>query len=219
MGGFEPLAAWPERDDFLYVWAFLAALPDVLRYHAARGIPEDVSWPTLADLGRSVEDTRRRTGAPGFDHAWWLTLHFRGGLYRLGRLQFNRSRTGLGVHIPRDGSLAPKACDASFARAREFFPRHFPAEAADDAWCTSWLLDPQLAEYLGSRSNIVRFGRRFTLTDELDDGDDDILSFVFGRKRPLEELPQTTTLERAIVAHLRAGRHWHVRRGVLALRD
>jgi hypothetical protein len=29
----------------------------------------------------------------------------------------------------------------------------------------------------------------------------------------LDELPQQTTLQRAIVAHLRAGGHWHSRTG------
>jgi hypothetical protein len=219
MGTYHELPSWPSRDDFLYVWVFLAALPAVREYHATRGVPDDVSWASLADLGRAIEETRWRTGRPGFGHVWWLTLHFRGGLYRLGRLQFSLEEKGLGVHIPRDGGrLTPEACDSSFTRACEFFPRHFPEAPADIARCTSWLLDPQLALYLGDDSNIVRFARRFGLTDDIFPGDADVIRFVFGELRgPIEALPQRTALERAVVKHLLAGRHWQVRRGVLPL--
>src|SRR5919197_2661929 len=44
MGTFHELSRWPARDDFLYVWVFLAALPAVREYHAKRAIPDDVSW-------------------------------------------------------------------------------------------------------------------------------------------------------------------------------
>jgi hypothetical protein len=79
-----------------------------------------------------------------------------------------------------------------------------------------WLLDEQLAEYLPADSNIVRFQRRFTLVaGESWPADDEIVQFVFGRPRPasLDSLRQRTTLERAIVQHLREGRHWYGRLG------
>jgi hypothetical protein len=64
----------------------------------------------------------------------------------------------------------------------------------------------------------MRFQRRFTLVATSQDGDADVLRFVFHRIAPLiDELPQRTTLERAIVAHLRAGKHWRNRTGWLAL--
>ncbi len=221
LGGFGELPSWPARTDFLFAWVLLAALPAVREYHAAHDVPDEVSWATLADVGRGVEETRWRTGRPGIGHFWWLTLHFRGSLYRLGRLQFAREPNGLDVHIPRDGGrLTPEACDASFSRAREFFQRHFPDAPADVALCTSWLLDPQLAEYLGDDSNIVRFGRRFELTDEVAPGDEDFVRFVFGELRgPIPAIPQRTRLERAFVSHRRAGREWYVRSGVLPLDD
>ena len=65
MGTFHHLPAWPKRDDFLYVWVFLAALPSVRAYHAAHDVPDDVSWASLADLGRAIDETRWRTSEPG----------------------------------------------------------------------------------------------------------------------------------------------------------
>ena len=129
---------------------------------------------------------------------------------------FRRGDPALGVHIPGGGGLTPEACDASFAQARLFYERHFSREQYRIAECGSWLLDEQLAEYLPADSNIVRFQRRFTLVaGESWPADDEIVAFVFGRPRPasLDSLPRRTTLERAIVQHLREGRHWYSRLG------
>jgi len=205
------------RGDLALVLPFVAALPDVLAYHDRIGVPEDVSWATLADLGRHAALYRRAHDRPGFDHAWWLQLHFRGRLFRLGRLQFEQRRRGLSVHVPGGETLDPSAVDASLAAAPSFFARHLPAQPRETAFITSWLLDPQLAEWLPPDSNIVRFQRRWTLDALVEDGDASILEFVFVRVRPLDELPQRTALERAVVAHLRRGGHWHVRSGTLAL--
>src|SRR5207237_1385047 len=127
--------------------------------------------------------------------------------------------TALDVHVPATGPMSPQLCEASFTAAKNFFARHFPEADHRFATCTSWLLDEQLAEYLPENSNIVQFQRRFELVPgaPVEGGPDDdaaVLKFVFHRAptpvRPgdLDGLPQETTLHRAIVAHLRAGRHW-----------
>ncbi|HEV8535294.1 MAG TPA: acyltransferase domain-containing protein [Candidatus Limnocylindria bacterium] len=217
---------------FFWTYVFLAALGDVREYHERRGIPREVSDTTLADLGRNLSRDRRLFGEGGLRTHGWLTLHFRGAIYELGRLQFNRmhvraTETGpggpregdhaLGVHIPEGGQLASASCDASFGRAREFFARHFSETPARIAICTSWLLDEQLADYLEPGSNILRFQRRFRVIGGYE-ADADILRFVFGRIAPaLDELPERTTLERAVVAHLRAGKHWRNGTGWLEL--
>jgi hypothetical protein len=207
-----------------YVYAYLALLDDVLAYHAGRGVPEPVSWVTLADLGRNLAIDRRMNGEGWPVMLQWLTLHVRGGVYELGRLQFQRRRPGgdptaLSLHVPRSGALTPSACDASFEWARELFPRHFPDEPYRIVTCGSWLLDPALAEYLPADSNIIRFQRRFELLPDGEDGDEDFLRFVFGTlTTPLEELPARTILQRAGIAHLKSGGHWQNRTGRLVLR-
>lgn len=245
LGSYDRMPTWPRLPDrlgaaarYFYVYVFAAATPDVLRFHRAHGVPEEVSWATFADLGDKIGLDRRTHGSGGLRTQAWFKLHFRGVLYSLGRLQFNLLRlpdipgrpdvdgagpgaraVGLGVHIPETGPLAPAACDASFARARPFFERTFPALRPRIAICHSWLLDPQLADYLPAGSNVVRFGRRFTLlpTDDAP-GDATVLEFVFRRIDPcLDTLPQDTTLQCAIVSHLRAGKHWHARSGWLEL--
>jgi hypothetical protein len=253
MGRIEPMLSWPDLSPalgpagfYLHPWTLLSALSSVRAFHRRRGVSDEVSWATLADLGRHMALCRMRLGRGGLAEGSWLTVHFRGVLYQLGRLQFERTRMplerlrdvlpgatkqlpALSVHIPASGPMSPQLCDDSFARAPEFFARHFPEDDYPYAICTSWLLDAQLAEYLPEDSNIMRFQRRFQLAPQderhpASHDDLEVLDFVFRRGRSplgvaeLDRLPQDTTLRRAIVAHLRAGRHWYFRLGWCALR-
>src|SRR5262249_22677272 len=99
--------------------------------------------------------------------------------------------------------------DAALARLRNGFPGRRVAT------CTSWLLDDQLAEYLPADSNILAFQRRFEPVPGAQDDDASMLRAVFGadHAQALDALPQETTLQRAVVRHLRSGRHWRMRTG------
>src|SRR4051812_40699236 len=104
--------------------------------------------------------------------------------------------------------MTPTACDTSFGRAKAFFAQHFPEVTYDIATCHSWLLDPQLREYLPADANIIQFQNRFQIASRTDNNNDEgIIRFVFGRvdNPPLDELPQRTTLERVIVGHIKSG--------------
>lgn len=218
------------------VYVFVAALPHTRAYHLSRGVPADVSRRTLADLGRNMTVHRRRYGRAGVQSPRWLTRHFRGELYQLGRLQFERTVYGpwnkrtlgeagldipsgtpcLSLHIPEFlGPLSPESCDRSLALAGEFFARHFADEPHRTALCHSWLLDPQLKRYLPADSNIVRFQERFRLAPEdAEPEDTEPVQFVFGDPDlPVESLPRRTVLERAVGDHLRSGEHWYIGHG------
>jgi len=229
-----------------WVFVFLAAAEEMHAWHTRMGIGDDVSWDTLADLGRHIARFRRRNDTTGLDSQFWIGLHFRGALYALGRLQFNpyRLRMGmagplfwyegaaasalgpgfqvgdgaLGVHIPAGGALSPAACDESFAMAGRFFRRHFPAHDFAVATCTSWLLDDQLAEYLRPTTNIVQFQKRFQLVPGVREDDRGTFEFVFDRvPESLDDLAPRTQLERVLVRHVQAGGHWRLRTGWLRL--
>jgi hypothetical protein len=220
----------------LYVWLYLAVLPETLRYHAERDIDHRRSWETLSSLGPMMAEHRSVHGLGGLGRfeQWCPPLTFRGAEYRLGRLDYDRARgerpdgtTGflLNVHIPSGASLPPDSCDESFGQARMFFARHFPDEPVSHFTCHSWLLDPQLTEYLPERSNIVRFLHRFDLKPltslDQNHADGDMLEYVFGRPSQngpvaeslLADLPQHTSLQRAYVTHLLSKRNWHARTG------
>ncbi|GAA3822588.1 acyltransferase domain-containing protein [Streptomyces phyllanthi] len=225
---------------YFHVYVFVAALPYVRAYHRERGVPDEVSRRTLADLGRGLVLHRRRYGVGGLVTPEWFALHFHGEMYQLGRLQFQRWRLGdgdvarfarvglelrsgepcLNLHIPDyRGPLSPEACDRSVALAREFFALHYPDERYESALCHSWLLDPQLKRRLPGDSNIVRFQERFEVVYVNSEPEDDLpIRFVFGDPElPVDTLPRRTSVERAVVDHLRAGGHWYAGRGWFSL--
>lgn len=211
----------------LFVWAFLAVVPQVREYHATIGLSDDESWDSLSALGEELASSRRLTGRAGLDATWGLPLVFSGVGFRLGRLAFERDVSGyLNTHIPSSADpLTDAACDASFLRAAEVAAQ-FPEQVVGFA-CHSWLMDTQLAQYLPASSNIIRFQRRFTSFTDRTPADWAPLEHVFHRRYDgpavpaalLDELPQRTTLERAIVAHLRQGGHWYNQTGRCSTRS
>ncbi|MFF5229286.1 acyltransferase domain-containing protein [Dactylosporangium sp. NPDC000521] len=230
LGGYGWLVPGPElpRDRgpawrHLYVYVYLALVDAVMGYHREHGVAEEVSWATLADLGRNLAVDRRMRGEGWPVMQAWLSLHWRGGVYELGRLQHQRGAGAIDLHVPDSGPLTPAAVDASLDEARAFFPRHFPDEAYTEFACGSWLLDPQLLEYLPGDSNIVKFQRRFELEPyeaaEGIDPDVEVRRFVFRTlTTPLDQLPRTTALQRAVVEHFNAGGHFQWRKGRFPLR-
>lgn len=225
---------YPHRHEVLRwvpLLATVAAAPHTRRWWAARGVGDDVVRATLADVGRHVTHTRRRHGHGGLcANADWLALHVRGRIVQLGRLQWERmllsaddaagitaqglevaaGEQALGCHVPDYcGPFTPAGCDDSTARAVRFLAQAFPDEAPRLATCHSWLLDPALGDLLPPGSNIASFRRRFSVVPRTVTDDRAVVQFVFGRpEEDLDALPQGTTLERAVVGHLRDGGHW-----------
>jgi hypothetical protein len=221
----------PEAPELVWIAAFLETLPDLLAYFRELGIPDDVVRDTLADFGQHLALNRIVRGGFGMETRWWLTNHWSGSLYQLGRLQFQLHRTEipgvgveagdwvLGIHIPETGPLTPEAVDDSLRQAKAFFARYFPDKPVRAGTCVSWLLDPYLLDHLPPESNTARFGRRFALSGELTDQQGDAVYFVF-RTRDLEhldELPRDTALQRLVLDRIAAGGTWQVGRGTIAL--
>lgn len=227
-----------------WIVVFLHAVGDIRNWHQSRGVPDAISWDTLADLGRHVRLYRERTGHTGLNTQSWIGLHFRGGLFALGRLQFQpyhlqtgpagplfwyadglgpgfrRGDPAVALHIPEAGPLTPVACADSFARACVFFADVFPEYASAIGTCTSWLLDDQLLEYLEPNSNIAQFQRRFELVPGWRESDASAFHFVFGATPDgMDRVVARTRLERAIVQHVQNGRHWGMRTGWLRLAE
>jgi hypothetical protein len=234
--GRGPWGLWPVPPadlgpgwEWFHVHLFAAAVPAVEALHASWRIEPEVTEATLTNIGRNVGIYRQMHGRPGLHSPMWLTLGVRGALVHVERLQFRRARAHwtlpdvpfaegepvLDLHIPPTGPLDPGAVDRSLAGARALFGRVFPEDDSDWSVCTSWLLDPQLSGYLPADSNIVRFQQRFHLDPDWSvPGDDSIVEFVFRRVHtPIDDLDPRTTLEHAVVDHMRGGRQWQLRRG------
>jgi hypothetical protein len=125
----------------------------------------------------------------------------------------------LELHIPRGGPLDVELCKRSLKEALEFFPRHFPDRPFVAFSCWSWILDPQLQAMLPETSNLVHFQREMYLLP-VPSEEDDNLDFLFGLAPfDLQSAPRDTTLRRAVLDHLLAGRHLYAGGGVLFPQD
>lgn len=225
-GGYAPKS---DVDEFGWLEAYARFTPELLAYWEGLGIPQDIVAATLADLGRHVDINRRVFGTFGFETFGWLSLHFAGSLFQLGRLQFHLlqhhedadwAEPGewiLSVHIPEGGGLSPAAVDTSFTQAVEFFTRHFPDRPVRSAECISWLLDPELARRVPG-SNMAAFAGRFTL-DRTSASPTDAVYFTFRQRGldGLDRLPRDSSLQRAVLEHIDDGGEWGLGHGHLTL--
>ena len=195
------------------VSALTAALREVealaLDRYKDLAIPTEVTQASLADIGRKIS-------AYGADaDLSWLVGLLRGDVLTFGRLQFERTLAAgtRAMHIPEGRPLQPVVVDTSLDLARTYF-------GDNPIVCTSWLLDPAL-QGLPERSNIVNFARRFEVdaANASEEADLAVAKFVF--RRPLQEILDpnefvpSTSVQRLVVTHLRAGFHWSEPRGTL----
>ena len=103
----------------------------------------------------------------------------------------------LSVHIPGGSALTEGACEESYRRAGEIFERCF-SEPEKAFVCYSWMMSPQLEDMLSDGSALLSFKRKYRIFPIRTEGAD-VLNFVFRLKyTSFEELPEDTSLQRAI---------------------
>ena len=126
----------------------------------------------------------------------------------------------LEIHIPAGSPMDFEACGDSFRLALDFFPRYFPDRPFYGFSCSSWLLNAQFQDWLGSDSNMVRFQREFHLFPTYSSGRSGFdRIFPLHNSADLTSLPRDTRLRRAIVDHLQAGGYLRSGGGLLFAED
>lgn len=122
----------------------------------------------------------------------------------------------LGVHIPPLGALSTEVCEASYARVREIFATCYPECAPKAFHCESWMMAPELAEILRPTSNVLGFQKPYYRYPILTEGKD-VLNFVFKKREDavLADLPEDTSLQRALKARYLRGEYLYEYGGVI----
>jgi hypothetical protein len=115
----------------------------------------------------------------------------------------------LGIHIAATGPMDHETCGESMRQAGPFFLKHFPERPFKAFTCSSWLLDSQLEGALPADSNIVRFLSEFYLFPLPYGNSEQTYERVFdNHKIDIAAAPQKSTLQKAVVAHVKAGGRW-----------
>ena len=224
------LPVWQEDNGMAQLAVMLAAACRTEERYRREDIPAEVFLSTMDCFRRFLEETHARTGQWAFDRGFWTWRQTGGLLFRLGTLEFEyrRMRPGprpegieaeapvLSVHIPSDAALDREELDGSYDMALRFFSqgRLCPWGRPRAMVCSSWLLAPALDGLLPENSGIRRFAGDYRLYN-VDEEDREFYEWLFGGYKPLEELPEHTSLQRAVKAHLAAGGRLGMARGVL----
>lgn len=135
------------------------------------------------------------------------------------RLLLQPGDTVLDVHIPAPGPLTEALCAESYARARALFAAHYPEISPKSFHCHSWMMAPELAEVLKPTSNLLAFQRPFLRYPAHTKGED-VLNFVFKwRFTSYADLPEQTSLQRALKARYLAGEYLYEYCGVIPFEE
>lgn len=211
----------PYAPGTLSLLAFVATAPEVVDFQVSRGIGAEQAWHALSDLGQQLWVNWATSHAFGLQCERWLSGIWLGNTAWLGRLQFHLVRRELGgswadrgeqwwldTHIPQSGPLTPESVQQAFARAQPELADHFGV-SAEGIICNSWLLAPELSQLLPG-TNLAAFQQSWELTGRANDSGSSVYFFGFGMPRgytpaDLSELPERSSLHRALAGHLRAG--------------
>jgi hypothetical protein len=166
----------------------------------------------------------------------WHIKFYRMELFGLGRFQFEIKKfekefsvcgidltpdtTVLGVHIPSSGRLVREEYLESYARAEKFFSHLFPSGTTIFV-CASWLLFPEHKVMLPETSGIRIFAEDYSVVEAY-------YAKPLARPWPIfyekknahaEDLPTSTSLERAYVERYKKGLPSGSALGVIIYKD
>lgn len=101
-------------------------------------------------------------------------------------------------HFPRNADIRPESLQAFFKEGVEAVKTRYPDFKAKTYFCCSWLLDCKMSRFLKPTSNINGFREMMSVCPYKSDGHA-VFGYVFPPKvERLEDLPETTSLERGL---------------------
>ena len=199
----------------------LAACSQTRKIYEDLQISETIFLDTMKCFPRFINEHLESYGTYGFDRDFWTMRQMAARLFRLGSLEYELTeeagQKAVHIHIPSDGDLSRDSRSASYAMARDFLKKFFPAYQNAPFLCTSWLLSPALKECLPRTSRIRSFQEDFVITETFPENTS-FLTWVYKRPDiPLEELPENTSLQRELKRYLLKGGKVGAATGVLTL--
>lgn len=220
----------PELEDGVFPVLVLGFLADyALEVNTKRGIPKYITTQTLKDINLWIHNYFVQYNKLGIEQSpaqlGWLTRHYTGRIFRIGRLQFNIRKANkkipdgeyvIETHVPQGEPLDLEKCNQSFDMAKEFFEKHFPQIDAKYFTFHSWLANPNLEKLLSADSNIVKFMKLWTLVDDEGDNSEQAIERVFGLGFKIEDIqnaPENTSLQRKLKEYIISGGNMDIKYG------
>ncbi len=183
------------------------------------GFSDEVFAATFGFISRFINQNRSAEGKYRFEKAWWLPRQIALQEFRIGELEYEFAETSgrkeIAVHIPSDADMNIEALCRSFKDFFSFRRKHF-AEWKDAPVTTeTWLLMPELEDFLPAGSKILAFKHLFEI-EKVDYEQTWYMEWVFPGFTSIDEnLPEKTTLHRNLKKHLLCGKKFGVAKGHL----
>lgn len=166
------------------------------------GIPEKIYVDTMGAFSRFVREYKESYGSYGFDRGSWTPRQVSCKLFRIGQLEYELTTLDctpvVSLHIPTDADLRPAVLRPSIREGLTELYRLFPEYAEKKVCCHSWLLSPQLKEFLPEDSNILRFQELFDIEPDSTPSSNVLLWVFKNPKLPPETYPENTSLQRKL---------------------
>ncbi len=193
--------------------------------YITKGYGEKLFYETFEDLFYKLRECKAVHGVYGIFVEFWYAGFFKYRIFKLGRLEFELSTFGsleyscpalsltkgdpyLSVHIPSCGPLKKELRYDSYRRAYDFFQDRV-MNGVIVFGCHSWLLNAENYNIFPKGSNTYDFLSDWDIVSSKEDVNFGDCWRVFNKhyKGDPDELPYDSSLRRAIVDHLKSGKH------------
>lgn len=177
--------------------------------YETKGISKHIFIDTVKFIPRFLERYKQIHGFYGFVWAWWFPRQLSLHEFRIGDLEYELKYEGdipqIYIHIPSDANISKDHLCASYFELKEFLNKYFTQYINADLYCDSWLLSPALKLLLPSSSNILYFQNSFEII-RVDEQSNAFLEWIYLRNDlPYDDLPESTSLQRALKTYLLQG--------------
>jgi len=124
----------------------------------------------------------------------------------------------ISVHIPSGEPLDHDKNTADFRRAAKIFTRIYGNIPA--FYCSSWMLDKDIEGIMGKKTSLTRFGDRFIRFPSKSKGKS-VFKYLYKTVNTddLDALPENTSMQRAVKAHLKGGGYIYGAQGIILIDD
>ena len=212
IGKLNSLAETLGCSEYTMHFVFLLSLAEKLKpNYELLGIPEKVYYDTMDDMRCKLYECMECKGVPGTFVIDWYDRFFRLELAAYGRFQYEArwydGKLAVNIHIPSSGiPITDEVRLASYKEAYEHLHYLFP-DGKVLFMCNSWLMFPDLKEFLPADMNIIKFQSDFRIVERHERDNFEDLWRIFGRYAdlPYDKLPRDTKLRAAYADWLCSG--------------
>lgn len=184
--------------------------------YCKRGIPEEVFAATMKFCTRFLREHYKTFGFYKYVCAWWFPRQMSLNEFRIGALEYefiDGEEREVAVHIPSDADMGTQSIQNSLADFYKFREKYYSGWEDVQLTCDTWMLMPELQQFLGEDSHITAFQRLFEI-DSIDREAVWYMEWIFPAYRTVDEnLPEKTSLQRELKKYLLAGKKFGIAKG------